>query len=79
MSGDGINCSGYRPFEMDFLEPLDRKKYDKLEAKMRETLEEAREIREEHCEQIEEYLEKTDGGMALGAGTHGSKLKTAKI
>jgi len=25
MSGDGINCSGYRPFEMDFLEPLDEK------------------------------------------------------
>lgn len=75
MSGDGINCSGYRPFEMDFLEPLDEKKYDKLEAKMQETLKEAREIREEHREQIEEYLEETYGGMALGgAGTHRIKL-----
>ena len=66
MTGDGINCSGHRPFEMEFIEPISEKKYDKLEAEMQEQLGEAREVLEENRELIEEYLEETDGGRALG-------------
>ncbi len=66
MSGMGADCSGYRPFDVEFIEPLDEKKYAKLEAKMQKQLEEARTKVEEHSEQIDEYLEETEGGKAFG-------------
>lgn len=66
MSSMGTDCSGYRPFEMEYVEPLNEKKYAKLEKKMQEKLQEARETLEEHHEEIEEYLEETEGGSALG-------------
>jgi len=66
MSGAGINCTGYSPFEIEFLEPLSEKKYTKLEEKMQKELEKARETLDEHREQIDQYLEETDGGKALG-------------
>jgi len=66
MSGLGTDCSGYRPFEIEFLEPLSEKNYAKLEEKMQVQLEKAGEKVEEHREQIDQYLEDTDGGKALG-------------
>lgn len=66
MSGIGADCSGYRPFEIEFVEPLDEKKYAKLEKKMQKALEQSRETLDEHREQIDAYLEKTDGGKAFG-------------
>ncbi len=66
MSGLGADCSGYRPFEIEFLEPLSEKKYAKLEEKMQKALEKARVTLDEHREQIDEYLEDTDGGKAFG-------------
>ena len=66
MSAAGADCSGYRPFDIEYLEPLDEKKYAKLEAKMQKQLEEARAKVEEHQEQIDEYLEDTEGGQAFG-------------
>ena len=66
MSGLGTDCSGYRPFEIEFLEPLSEKNYAKLEEKMQVQLEKAGEKVEEHREQIDQYMEDTDGGKALG-------------
>jgi hypothetical protein len=66
MSGMGANCSGYRPFDIEFIEPLNEKKYDKLEAKMQKQLDETRTKVEEHSEQIDKYLEETEGGLAFG-------------
>lgn len=66
MSGLGTGCSGYRPFEIEFLEPLKEKDYDKLKKKMQKELEKARETLDEHREQIDEYLQKTEGGKAFG-------------
>ena len=66
MSGMGASCSGYRPFDIEFIEPLDEKKYAKLEAKMQKQLDEARTKVEEHSEQIDQYLEETDVGKAFG-------------
>jgi len=66
MSGMGADCSGYRPFEANFLEPLSEKDYAKLEKKMQEQLGKTRAVLDEHREQIDRYLEKTDGGEAFG-------------
>ena len=66
MSSMAADCSGYRPFEIEFLEPLSEKDYAKLEKKMQKQLDKARETLDEHGEQIDRYLEKTDGGKALG-------------
>ena len=66
MSSMGINCTGYSPFEIEFLEPLSEKKYTKLEKKMQKELKKARETLDEHREQIDEYVERTEGGKALG-------------
>ena len=66
MSSVGADCSGYRPFEIAFLEPLDEKKYAKLEKEMQKQLEAARATQAEHSEQIDKYLEKTEGGRPFG-------------
>lgn len=66
MSGLGADCSGYRPFEMEYMEPISEKDYAELEETMQESLGTAGETLEEHREQIDEYLEDTDGGRALG-------------
>jgi hypothetical protein len=66
MSGMGADCSGYRPFEVEFLEPLSERNYARLEKRMQKELAKARETLDEHREQIEAYLEKTDGGKAFG-------------
>ena len=66
MSGMGTDCKGYRPFEIEFLEPLSEKDYPKLEKKMEKKLAIVRETLAEHRELIDEYLEETDGGKALG-------------
>ena len=66
MSAMGADCSGYRPFEIEFLEPLSEKNYAKLEKKMQKQLDEARKEQDEHSELIDRYLEKTNGGKALG-------------
>jgi hypothetical protein len=62
----GADCSGYRPFEIEFLEPLNEKDYAKLEKKMQKQLQEARQKLDENRELIDEYLQETDGGKALG-------------
>jgi hypothetical protein len=72
MSSIGADCSGYRPFEIEFLEPLSEKKYAKQEKKMKKSLAQARETLDVHREQIDEYLEKTEGGKAFG-GRNGSE------
>jgi hypothetical protein len=66
MTGGGLACSGFRPFEISFLEPLDEDDYAELEETMQERLDEAREVLEEHREQIDAYLEETNGGRAFG-------------
>lgn len=66
MSVTGMQCTGYGPFQIDFLEPLSEKDYAKLEEKMQEELEKARVTRDEHREQIDGYLEDTDGGKPFG-------------
>ena len=66
MTGMGADCTGYRPFEIEYLEPLSEKKYEKLEKKMQEELLKAQEKQVEHLEQIDEYLVETDGGQAFG-------------
>lgn len=71
MSAAGADCEGFRPFEIEFLKPLDEKEYPKLEAKMQKELEKARQTRDEHREQIDKYLEETDGGKAFGGRTGG--------
>ncbi len=72
MSAMGADCSGYRPFEIEYLEPLSEKKYDKLEKKMQKQLDKARKENEAHREQIEQYLTDTNGGKALG-GRNGTE------
>jgi hypothetical protein len=71
MSGIGADCTGYRPFEIEFVEPLSEKDYAKLEKKMQKELEKAREKLDEQREQIDRYLEKTEGGKALGGNNGG--------
>jgi hypothetical protein len=66
MSAGGADCTGFRPFEIEFVEPLSEKNYAKLEEKMQTSLETARETLDEHREQIDRYLEDTDGGKAFG-------------
>ena len=66
MSSLGADCSGYRPFEIEFVEPLSEKDHAKLEKKMQKALDKAREARDEHREKIDEYLKDTDGGKAFG-------------
>jgi hypothetical protein len=66
MASMGIQCTGYSPFQIDFLRPLSEKDYAKLEKTMQKELEKARKTLDEHREQIDEYLEKTNGGKALG-------------
>ena len=48
------------------MEPLSEKDYANLEKKMQKELEKAREKLDQHREQIDRYLEKTEGGKALG-------------
>ncbi len=71
MSSKGADCTGYRPFEIEFLEPLSEKDSAKLEKKMQSELEKARATLNEHGEQIDRYLEKTGGGKALGGRNGG--------
>ena len=71
MTSMGMKCTGYSPFQIDFLEPLNEKKYSKLEKRMQKELNKARKVLDEHREHIDQYLEKTDGGKALG-GRNGS-------
>ena len=66
MSGLGSDCEGYRPFELEFLEPLGEKDYPKLEKSMEKRLATVRETLAEHRDAIDDYLAKTDGGKALG-------------
>jgi hypothetical protein len=66
MSSTGVNCTGYSPFQIEYLRPLSEKDYAKLEKTMQKELEKARKVLDEHREQIDEYLEKTDGGKAFG-------------
>ncbi len=66
MSTMGMECTGYSPFEIEFLRPLKEKDYTKLEQKMQKGLKEARQVLDEHREQIDQYLEETDGGKPLG-------------
>ena len=74
MSGLGTDCHGYRPFEAEFVEPLSEKEYAKREKKMQEKLEATREVLIQYEDAIEKYLEKNDGGMALG-GKSGLELR----
>ena len=66
MSGSGLECNGFRPFEIRFIEELSERNYDKLEGTMQEELQKARDVLEEQAEQIDEYLEKTNGGQPYG-------------
>jgi len=66
MSSMGMECTGYSPFEIKFLKPLKEKDYTKLEKKMQKELTKARQVLDDHREQIDRYLEETDGGKALG-------------
>ena len=66
MSSAAINCTGYTPFQIDFLRPLSEKDYAKLETSMQKELDKARKTLDEHREQIDEYLERTNGGKAFG-------------
>ena len=69
MSSTGISCTGYSPFQIEFLKPLSDKDYAKLEKTMQKELKKARETLDEHREQIDAYLDKTDGGKPLGGRT----------
>ena len=66
LSSIGADCSGYRPFEIEYLVPLSEKNYAKLEKRMQKELAKARAVLDEHREQIDEYLQETDGGKAFG-------------
>ena len=66
MSGMGADCSGYRPFEIEFREPLSEKNYARLEKKMQKELQKARQKLDQHRDQIDAYLAKTNGGKAFG-------------
>jgi hypothetical protein len=69
MSSAGMNCTGYSPFQIEFLRPLSDKDYAKLEETMQKELKKARATLDEHREQIDDYLEKTGGGKPLGGRT----------
>lgn len=69
MSAMGVQCTGFTPFEIEFLKPLSEKDYAKLEKKMQKELEKARTTLDEHREQIDAYLERTGGGKAFGGRT----------
>ena len=66
MSAWEWNARAISPFEIEFVKPLSEKDYAKLEKTMQKELEKARKTLDEHRQQIDEYLEKTDGGKALG-------------
>jgi hypothetical protein len=66
MSGGGMECTGYSPFEIEFLRPLKEKDHSKLEKTMQKELTKARKVLDDHQEKIDQYLEDTDGGKALG-------------
>ena len=66
MSGQGMQCTGYSPFQIDFIRPLSEKDYKKLEKQMQKELAKARQIIDDHQEQIDAYLERTNGGKAFG-------------
>jgi hypothetical protein len=66
MSSLAMGCSGYRPFEAEFLEPLSEKDYAKLQKKMHQKLEQTHQTLDQHRKQIDDYLEETDGGKAFG-------------
>jgi hypothetical protein len=66
MSSMGIDCTGYSPFQIEFREPLKEKDYAKLEKIMQKELEKARAKLDQHREQIDKYLERTDGGKPYG-------------
>ena len=66
MSAAGIQCTGFTPFRIDFLRPLAEKDYAKLEKTMQKELEKAYKNIEAHQKQIDEYLERTDGGKGYG-------------
>ncbi len=66
MSSMGMECTGYSPFKIEFLEPLKEKDYAKLEKKMQKELQKARQVLDEHRKQIDQYLEEADGGKPFG-------------
>ena len=66
MSSTGITCTGFSPFHIEFLRPLNEKDYAKLEKTMQKELQKARKTLDEHREQIDKYLEETDGGKPFG-------------
>jgi len=66
MSTQGMECTGFSPFEIEFLRPLKEKDYAKLEKKMQKELAKARKTIDDHRKQIDEYLERTDGGKGFG-------------
>jgi hypothetical protein len=66
MSSMGADCSGYRPFEIEFQKPLSEKDHAVLVRKMQKQLDQARKKLDDHREQIDAYLEKSEGGKALG-------------
>jgi len=66
MKGGGMECTGYSPFQIDFLRPLKEKDYAKLEKTMQKELVKAQKVLDEHQELINQYLEKTNGGKAFG-------------
>jgi hypothetical protein len=71
MSSMGADCSGYRPFEIEFLEPLSEKDYAKLEQKMEKKLETVRGTLDDHRELLDDYMERTEGGKAFGGRNGG--------
>ena len=71
MSAMGVQCTGFTPFEIEFLKPLSEKDYAKLEKKMQKELEKARKNIGEHRELIDAYLERTGGGKAFGGRNSG--------
>lgn len=66
MSGLGSDCEGYRPFEIEFVEPLKEKDLAKLKKKMEPKLQAVRETLDEYQELIDKYLEETEGGKPYG-------------
>lgn len=64
--GTTMKCEGYRPYEIEFLEPLSEKDYAKLKQKMEKKLEAAQETLADHREMLDRYLERNEGGKALG-------------
>lgn len=66
MSSMAMQCTGYSPFVIEFLEPLNEKKYSKLEKQMQKELQKARQVLDDHRRQIDQYVQETNGGKALG-------------